>query len=226
MLKTCSGRRFPPGEFIREELKRGWTQEDLAQIMGRPLRLVNELINAKKQITPDTARGLADAFGTDALYWMTPDSSYRLSGTQAPDQAVSQRARLYERFPVREMMKRGWVEPSQSLDVIEHRVLQFFRVRTVAEKPAFAHAAKASEYKERTPLQWAWLFRAKQLSEAARVAPFDQSKLRAAISRLKTILVSPEEIFDKSPAFSPMPAFGSLWSNTCRGQKLMAPPSG
>jgi HTH-type transcriptional regulator / antitoxin HigA len=70
---------FPPGEFIRDELDaRGWTQGDLAQIMGRPLRLVNELIAGKKQITPETARGLAKAFGDDdAMYWMNLDSAYR-----------------------------------------------------------------------------------------------------------------------------------------------------
>ena len=32
---------FPPGEFVREELEaRGWTQTDLAAILGRPLRLL------------------------------------------------------------------------------------------------------------------------------------------------------------------------------------------
>jgi HTH-type transcriptional regulator / antitoxin HigA len=71
---------FPPGEFVREELEaRGWTQGDLAEILGRPLRLVNELIAGKKQITPETACGLAEAFGTDALYWMNLDSAYRLA---------------------------------------------------------------------------------------------------------------------------------------------------
>jgi HTH-type transcriptional regulator/antitoxin HigA len=40
---------FPPGEFIREELDaRGWTQGDLAQIMDRPLRLINELVAGKR----------------------------------------------------------------------------------------------------------------------------------------------------------------------------------
>ena len=75
---------FPPGEFIREELEaRGWTQGDLAQIMDRPLRLVNELIAGKKQITPDTARGLAKAFGdNDPLYWMNLDSAYRLATSE------------------------------------------------------------------------------------------------------------------------------------------------
>ena len=103
---------FAPGEFIREELEaRGWTQGDLAQIMGRPLRLVNELIAGKKQITPDTARGLAKAFGDDdALYWMNLDSAYRLSQTKPVDESVGRRAKLYSLFPVRELMKRNWIK--------------------------------------------------------------------------------------------------------------------
>jgi HTH-type transcriptional regulator/antitoxin HigA len=70
---------FPPGEFIRDELEaRGWTQGDLAQIMGRPLQFVNELVAGKKQITPETALGLAKAFGDDdALYWMNLDNACR-----------------------------------------------------------------------------------------------------------------------------------------------------
>ena len=72
---------FPPGEFIRDELEaRGWTRGDLAQIMGRPLQMVNEVVAGKKQITTDTALGLAKAFGDDdALYWMNLENVYRLA---------------------------------------------------------------------------------------------------------------------------------------------------
>ena len=85
---------FPPEEFIREELEaRGWTQGDLAQIMDRPFRLVNELVAGKKQITPETARGLATAFGdNDPLYWMNLDSAYRVAQAEPVDESVVRRA--------------------------------------------------------------------------------------------------------------------------------------
>ncbi len=187
---------FAPGEFIREELEaRGWTQGDLAQIMGRPLRLVNELVAGKKQITPDTARGLAKAFGDDdALYWMNLDSAYRLSQTKPADESVGRRAKLYSLFPVRELMKRNWIESSDNLDVTEHRVCRFFRISNIDEKPAFAHAAKAAQYDERTSLQYAWLFRAKELADGVHSAPYSEKKLRLAVAQLKTLLVAPEEI--------------------------------
>jgi HTH-type transcriptional regulator / antitoxin HigA len=70
---------FPPGEYIRNELEaRGWTHGDLAEIMGRSVQVVNEIIAGKKQITLDTALGLAEAFGDDdAFYWMNLQNMYR-----------------------------------------------------------------------------------------------------------------------------------------------------
>ena len=187
---------FPPGEFIREELDaRRWTQGDLAQIMGRPERLVSELITGKKQITPETARGLAQAFGDDdPLYWMNLDSAYRLSKSAPADDAVARRARLYSRFPVREITKRNWIAPSNTLDVVEHRVCRFFEIANLNERPALAHAAKAVQYDERTALQYAWLYRAKELAEASQVASYSAQKLRAALVKLRALLVAPEEI--------------------------------
>ena len=62
---------FHPGEFIREELEaRGWSQTDLAEIMGRPVPTINMIVNGNKRVTPETARELGEAFGTSAEMWM------------------------------------------------------------------------------------------------------------------------------------------------------------
>ena len=145
---------FAPGELIREELEaRGWTQVDLAEILGRPVRLVNELVAGKKQITPDTAKGLAEAFqGTDPVFWMNLDSAYRLSKAKPVNASVRRRSNLYSLFPVREMIKRGWIEASDNLDVLEFRVRSFFEIGSLEETPVFSHAAKATQYAERTGL--------------------------------------------------------------------------
>jgi len=187
---------FPPGEFIREELDaRGWTQGDLAQIMDRPLRLVNELVAGKKQITPETARGLATAFGdNDPLYWMGLDSAYRLASSAPVDDLVARRAKLYSRFPVREITKRKWIEPSDRIDVVEHRVCRFYGIKDIDEPIHFDHAAKADQYDERTPIQYAWLYRAKELAQAVQSGSYSEKKLRSALDKLKELLAAPEEI--------------------------------
>ena len=50
---------FQPGEYLRDELNaRGWTQGDFAKIIGRPLQVVNEIVNGKKRITVETAKAI------------------------------------------------------------------------------------------------------------------------------------------------------------------------
>ena len=186
---------FAPGELIREELEaRGWTQVDLAEILGRPVRLVNELVAGKKQITPDTAKGLAEAFqGTDPVFWMNLDSAYRLSKAKPVNASVGRRSKLYSLYPVREMIKRCWIEASDNLDVLEYRVRSFFEIGSLEDTPVFSHAAKATQYAERTGSQWAWLWRAKHLAQGVSAATYSEQKLRDAVVKLRSLLAAPED---------------------------------
>jgi len=68
-----SSRRPPlPGEFLATRFLKplSITQTDLAQALGVSRRRVNELINGRRAITPDTAVRLALYFGNDAAFWM------------------------------------------------------------------------------------------------------------------------------------------------------------
>ena len=68
-----SARRPPlPGAFIatRYLTPLGITQTALALALGVSRRRVNELINGRRAITPDTAVRLASYFGNDPTFWM------------------------------------------------------------------------------------------------------------------------------------------------------------
>ncbi len=67
------GRTPPhPGQFLESRFLRplGLTQTDLAAALGVSRRRVNELINGRRGITPDTAVRLALYFRNDAAFWM------------------------------------------------------------------------------------------------------------------------------------------------------------
>ena len=67
---------IPPGEVLAEELEeRGMTQKELATLMVRPTQAINEIIRAKKAITPGTALGLEKALGIDAGFWMNLETN-------------------------------------------------------------------------------------------------------------------------------------------------------
>lgn len=187
---------FPPGEFLREELEaREWTQQELADILDRPPRLISELIAGKRAITPETAKGLAEAFGTSPDYWMNLESQYQLSKVKPSNDNVSRKARLYGKFPVREMLRRGWVRASENIEVLEQRFKDFFGLQDLAESPRLCHGAKKTHANEDvTPLQLAWLFRVRAMASQQVVPAYSRAKLTEALEKLKALLLAPEEV--------------------------------
>ena len=69
---------FPPGEYLRDELEeRGWTVSELAEIIGQPVLVVSEILDAKKPLTADTASSLSEALGTSAELWLNLQTIYQ-----------------------------------------------------------------------------------------------------------------------------------------------------
>lgn len=71
---------IPPGEILAEELEaRGMTQRELAEEMGRPPQVINEIVKGKKAITAETALQLEEALGPSAEFWMGLQTTYLLT---------------------------------------------------------------------------------------------------------------------------------------------------
>lgn len=188
---------FPPGEFIREELEaRGWRQADLAEILDRPAPVVNGILSGKTGISPDTARGLAAAFGTDPELWLNLDAIYQLSKVrQESSTGIARRARLYERAPIREMIRRGWIESSRNVEVLEQQVLTFFGIRTLDEEPVLWHAARrGTSYADLPRPVEAWLVRSRSLAASVSAKTFRPDNADVALAGLQALLEDREEV--------------------------------
>ena len=79
-----NGTTTHPGEILREEFLRPLeiTQVKLAEHLGIPLQRINELINGKRGITPETAWLLAKALGTTPEFWMTLQVMFDLTSNR------------------------------------------------------------------------------------------------------------------------------------------------
>lgn len=188
---------FPPGEFLADELDaRGWTQEEFAKIIRRPTKVVNEIIMGKKAVTPETAREFSAALGTSAQYWLNLQTAYDLWKSPSPETGIITRgAWLRSRFPVRDLIKRGWVEDSENFDVLEQRVFDFYGIANQNQEPELVpHAARRNYREGMSRFQEAWLFRVKQLASAIHAPRYAEQKLRAALPSLELLMTEPEEI--------------------------------
>jgi len=189
----------PPGKWIEDEIEaRGWSQIDLAEIIGKSPQLVSDLISGKRGINPETAMGLADAFGTSPELWMNLETRYQLAkaaseaGPAVKDARV-RRARLYT-YPVREMVKRGWIEPSPNIEVLEFQMEKFFG-SPLDKIQYMAHAPKKGDQNAAaSPAQLAWLYRAKMLAAAVQVEAYSESALRGAEQSLRGLMQEPVEV--------------------------------
>ena len=78
MTQMIPAEAFPVTDFLKEEMEaRGWSQADLAQIVGKSPRDIHALVNGKVALKPEMATLLGDAFGTGPEYWMNLETSYR-----------------------------------------------------------------------------------------------------------------------------------------------------
>jgi HTH-type transcriptional regulator/antitoxin HigA len=195
MNKFVPAETFPPGEFLRDELEaRGWTQTEFAEMIGRPVRLVNEVIAGKRAVTPETAHDFAAAFGTSAQLWMNFETSWQLSRVPPRSESIAREAALRGRFPVREMIKRGWISASKSLDELEAAVFKFFGINSIDDQIFMPHAARRNYEREVSSIQWAWILRVNQLATALQAPLFSGATLRAKLDELERLMVEPEEI--------------------------------
>lgn len=184
---------FPVGKYIKDELlARGWTQSDLAYVMGRKPSEVSSLMVGRRQLSPELAQELGVVFGQGAEYWLGIDNAYQLSQTDYVDQAVILRSELFS-FPIKEMQKRRWIPETREAGELREELERFFDGEDVwgpvsgtgsYELPFGASFKRTVKESSLNKSEQAWLARAVQLAKACPTAKFTDS----GIPTLKTEL--------------------------------------
>lgn len=189
-----------PGTFIEEELDhRGWTQADLAYILGWDTSQLNKLVKGVTAITPDTAIALGDAFDMPAEFFMNLQKMYDLQKARKADPGVKTRAAWLSVFPVREMIKRGWIEDAEP-DLLDLQMMRFFGknriedIPFVSDAPLLAHAARKHDYEGTTELQYVWLNRVRKMAEQIEAPLYSEEALRGSLPSIREHMLLKEDL--------------------------------
>ena len=190
-MKEQAKKTFPVSKHIKDELHaRGWTQSDLAYVMGRKTNEIRSLMVGRRQLSPELAQELGVVLGNGAEYWLGLDSAYRLSQTDYVDQAVILRSELFS-FPIKEMQKRRWIAETRDAEELQQELDRFFGDGTLGKPLSASYELALGVSFKRTikesslnNAEKAWLARATQLAQVCPVATFNDK----GISRLKVEL--------------------------------------
>ena len=114
-----------PGFDIREEMSaRGWTQRDLAYILGCSERYVSMLLNGKRRIGPKMAAALGAAFDqgnvgvfprrrtVSASWFLSLQKNYDIAHASDPHPGVAERARFRAARKPEDITTKQDAEPS------------------------------------------------------------------------------------------------------------------
>ena len=169
------------------------TQSALADRLGRSRKTVNQIIKGKAPLTAETALQLERVLGVPAAFWSNRERYYREHLARLEEQARLQPHVAWgQEFPIREMMRRGWIR--QTGDKVEQlrELLNFFGVASPQQwrdmwlgphvafrkSPAFQASPKAVAV---------WLRKGELDAQSTQCASFDAQGFRDALSRVRAL---------------------------------------
>ncbi|MBW3589863.1 MAG: HigA family addiction module antidote protein [Actinobacteria bacterium] len=193
----------PPGETLQEFLdERDMSQSELARRMGRPFKTINEIINGKAAIMPETAIQLERVLGVPANFWTNLERQYREDQARVREVEVLERdSGWIELFPLRDLKRTGHLPDTRDKATLHHYLLRFLGV---ASKGAWEKVWTASEplatFRQSPKLAASWestvaWIRAGVL-EASRVdaRPFDKNRFLTFVRSARSMTrQDPEE---------------------------------
>ena len=177
------------------------TQKELATRLGRPPQVINEIINAKKAITPETALGLETALGISAGFWINLEADYQLTlARQQEQEKLKSNLALLSQYPVADMVRRRWIEPAKDRLGKLDALAKFFGValpepNTYQEAVGF-RMTEAARKKVSLGALAAWLRQGEIVAERVETKEFDASRFEEILPLIRSMTTQyPQDCF-------------------------------
>lgn len=189
----------PPGEVLEEELAvRGMTQRELAKRAGRPVQVINEIVQGKKAITPETALELEKVLGISAHFWTNLESIYQMTLARNQERSrLEQQTEWLARFPVSEMEKREWIPRHTDMVDKVRALLEFLGIASFDDRWSEAAVGfrvtgggKVSE-----GALAVWLRKGEIDGSQVATAPYNEKRFLEAIDKIRGLTAASPQDF-------------------------------
>lgn len=191
-----------PGETLAEVIEeRGMTQTELAQRLGLTHKTVNEIIQGKAPLTQDTALALERVLGISAGFWNRFEANYREHLARQRDQNRLAQAKAWlEEFPLKAMVKNGYLRQRETVEEQAAELLRFLHVASPVEwnlqRSTVQGYYRRSATQESDPnALGVWIQQGENLARGAACAPYDKARFLQTLSDLRSCTFERQEVF-------------------------------
>lgn len=185
---------IPPGEILDEELQsRGMSQAELAQRTGLTPKAINELVKGKTSLTPESALKLERVFRQPAEYWLNLERLFQeATARRFERERQAENTVWLSRFPLRAMIKLGWVKHFKDPVDQMNELLSFFGIASPAQWKVIwddieVAYRKSNAFSAQHESLSAWLRQGELVAEGLHCSPFNAVLFREALNDIRAL---------------------------------------
>jgi HTH-type transcriptional regulator / antitoxin HigA len=177
-----------PGDTINsmlEEMDIGIA--DLADGIGLDLASCRQLVDGNLEINPNLAYSLAAFLGRTSGFWLAREKQYqeRVKSMESGENFIKQ-------FPIADMLKFGWLQPTQTHEDMFRQCLAFFQVSTVDEwKVTYRDVIESAAFRtspsfdSETGAVAAWLREGERRAALVSINQWNRAQFLSALSEIR-----------------------------------------
>ena len=192
-----------PGDTLKETIDAlGMSQADLAERTGRPKKTINEIIQGKAAITPETALQLEKVLGVPANFWNNLQRNYEESLARISEQtSLEKHVAWLKKIPVAAMIQNGWIKKHSDGVQQLREVLGYFGVASPASwderwmgQEQFSFR-KSKLFKSDPGAVSAWLRMGEIVAQKTKCQPYDANKFKETLTNIRALTKEKPEVF-------------------------------